>query len=116
MDLVRDVLDKAVVDRNGREMGRVDAMILEVRAGKPPLVRAIEIGPAVLARRASPWLGRIVAAVEEVAGVADRRPIHLPFSQVDVRDDVVADVSVGETGAANVENRLRHFLRRFAWR
>ena len=28
MDLVRDMLDKKVVDRNGREMGRVDSIVL----------------------------------------------------------------------------------------
>ncbi len=116
MDLVRDVLDKQVVDRNGREMGRVDAVILEVRADKPPLVRAIEIGPEVLARRLHPAIGRLFAALEEVLGLDDRRPIRVPFTHVEVRDHVVADLTAGETGAANVENRLRHFFRRLAWK
>ena len=33
MDLVRDLLDKLVVDRNGREMGRVDGIVLDHRDG-----------------------------------------------------------------------------------
>ena len=111
MDLVRDVLDKQVVDRNGREMGRVDAIVLEARPGKPPLVRAIEIGPEVLARRLHPALGGLAVTIEEILGVADRRPIRIPFTQVDVRARVVADVTVGETGAGNVENRVRAEVR-----
>ena len=51
MDLIRDLLDKKVSDRNGREMGRVDSVILDVRDGAPPRVAAIEIGPAALAYR-----------------------------------------------------------------
>jgi sporulation protein YlmC with PRC-barrel domain len=117
MDLVRDVLDKPVFDRNGREMGRVDALVLEMRDHKPPVVRAIEIGPDVLARRLHPALGRLAAAIQDIVGVADGRPIRIPFSQVDVRNHrVVVDLAVGETGAANVEHRVRHLLRRLAWR
>ena len=54
MDLVHDLLDKKVVDRNGREMGRVDSIVLDIRAGAPPRVAALEIGPRVLASRISP--------------------------------------------------------------
>ncbi len=117
MDLVRDVLDKPVFDRNGREMGRADALVLEMRDGKPPLVRAIEIGPDVLAGRLHPALGRLAAALQEIFRVADNRPIRIPFSEVDVRNHrIVADVAAGETGATNVELRVRQFLRRFVWR
>src|SRR5205085_9070768 len=97
MDLVRDVLDKQVVDRNYREMGRVDTIVLEVREGKPPLLRAIEIGPAVLAHRLHPALGRLASAIEDIFCVADRRPIRIPFTQViDIRTSVVVDVAAGE--------------------
>lgn len=48
MDLVRDMLDKKVVDRNGRDMGRVDSIILRIDGGEAPSVLALELGPAVL--------------------------------------------------------------------
>jgi sporulation protein YlmC with PRC-barrel domain len=64
MDLVRDLLDEKVVDRHGREMGRVDDITLEIRDGAPPLVSAIELGPSVIARRLHPALGRWVTALE----------------------------------------------------
>jgi hypothetical protein len=78
MDLVRDILDMAVVDRNGREMGRADGILIEVRGDKPPLVRAIEIGPAVLASRLHPALGRIRGSA--------RRRRGPPRSNSDVAD------------------------------
>jgi len=70
MDLVRDVLDKRVVDRNGREMGRVDRIVLELRDGQPPRVAAFEIGPSALATRVHPRLGRWVEALEHAVGLA----------------------------------------------
>ncbi len=116
MDLVRDLLDKQVVDRNDREMGRVDAVILELRPDKAPLVRAIEIGPEVLASRMHPALGRIVTTIEEILGIADRRPIRIPFTKVELRHHVVVDIAAGETGAGNLESRMRRMFRRLAWR
>jgi len=117
MNLVRDVLDKLVVDRNGREMGRVDAIVLELRENRPPIVRALEIGPAVLAARLHPALGRLAATVEEVAGLSEGRPVHLPMTKVlTVSDRVTVDVAIGETGAANVEQRLSRLVRGVSWK
>ena len=108
MDLIRDLLDKQVVDRNGREMGRVDSVILEMRAGAPPRVAAIELGPAVLAARVHPILGRWVGALEHAAGVGDGEPVRIAFEDiVSIADHVKVDRSVGESGVATVEQRLR---------
>jgi sporulation protein YlmC with PRC-barrel domain len=60
LELVRDVLDKQVVDREGTPMGRVDGVLLELRDGEPPRVAALEMGFLTLARRLHPrvegWL------------------------------------------------------------
>jgi sporulation protein YlmC with PRC-barrel domain len=58
MDLVRDLLDQPVVDRNGRPMGRVDGIVLDLRADAPPRVVSIAIGPAVLGERLHRAIGR----------------------------------------------------------
>jgi sporulation protein YlmC with PRC-barrel domain len=111
MDLVHDLLDKRVVDRNGLDMGRVDTIVLEIRDGASPRVAAIEIGPAVLARRIHPVLGRWVAALEHGFGVDEGRPVRIPFSAIlDIQDDVRVDLVFGETGAATVERRLRRWV------
>jgi hypothetical protein len=112
VDLVRDLLDKEVVDRHGREMGRVDTIIVELRGDAPPRVSAIELGPAVLAFRVRPSFGRWVAAIEHGLGIDKGRPLRIAFSEIlDVHDHVKVDRAFGETAAATLERRLRAFMR-----
>ncbi len=111
MDLVRDLLDKHVVDRNGRDIGRVDRVVLDVRPGREPRVVAIELGPEVLAERVRPIFGRLVAALEHVFEVDEGRPLRIAIgSIIGIHDHVKVDVAVGETVAAVVERRLRRWI------
>ena len=111
MDLVHDVLDKKVVDRNGREMGRVDAIVLELRDGSPPRVTALELGPAVLAYRVRPIFGRWMAALEHALGIDEGRPLRIPIADVlDVTEQIKVDRAFGETAAATLEQRLRAWI------
>jgi sporulation protein YlmC with PRC-barrel domain len=82
MDLVCELLDKQVVDRHGRELGRVDSIIFEFRDDGLPLVSAIEIGLVTVAQRLHPFLGRCARALEVVAGVEADRPVRVPFSKI----------------------------------
>jgi hypothetical protein len=111
VDVIRDLLDTKVVDRNGREMGRVDSVVVEIRRGAPPRLAAIELGPAVLASRVHPILGRWVAALELAFGVAEGRPVRIAVGDIlDIDDHVKVDLTVGETAAATVEQRLRAWV------
>lgn len=111
MNLVRDVLDKLVVDRNGREMGRVDGIVIEQLDGMPARMIALQIGPSVLAHRLHPTLGRWVAALEQALGVAEGRPVTIDVSDVlEIRDEVKVDLSIGETAAGAVEQKLRVWI------
>ena len=111
MDLVRDLLDKKVVDRNGREMGRVDSVILNIRPDTEPRVIGFELGPDVLAARVRPTLGRWVAALLQAFDVADGRPVRIAFAQViSMHEHVKVDVAIGETAAAIIERRLRRWV------
>ena len=111
MDLVRDLLDKKVVDRNGRELGRVDAIVLTVADSSPPRVESIEIGPRVLAERVRPMLGRLVAGLEHAFGIDAGRPLRIPFTDIlEVHDHVKVDLAFGETAAATIEQRLRRWI------
>lgn len=113
MDLIRDLLDQQVIDRNGREIGRVDSVILEMRDGAAPRVAAIELGPAVLAARVHPIAGRWMGALEHAFGIGDGEPIRIGFEDVlSIADHVKVDQSVGESGAATIEQRLRAWLGR----
>ena len=44
MELVRDVLDGIILDREGTEMGRVDGLVLRLEDEGPPLVDHLELG------------------------------------------------------------------------
>ena len=113
MDLVRDLLDKAIVDRNGRDMGRVDSVVLEIRAGAPARVTAVEIGPAVLAYRIAPMLGRIIAGLEHAFGMDEDRPLRIPIGKIlDITEHVKVDFTVGQTSAATVERYMRGWVSR----
>jgi len=111
MDLVRDLLDSEIVDRNGREMGRVDSVILEIRDGAPPRVAAIGLGLAVLAARVGSSVGRLAGALEHAFGVGDGVPLRIAMSAVlSIHDHVTVDLAIGETAAGAVEQRLRGWL------
>lgn len=111
MDLIRDLLDKEVVDRHGREMGRVDRIVVELRDGQPPRVAAIEIGPSALGTRLHPRLGRSVAAIELALGLSEPRPMRIDFADViDVHDHVRVDCAAGETSPTEMERRLRRWV------
>ncbi len=113
MELIHDLLDKEVLDRNGREMGRVDGVVIEVREGAPPRVACIEIGPAVLAFRIRPTLGRWMAGLEVALGIAEGRPLRIPFSDIlGIAEHVKVDRAVGETSAATVDRALRSIVSR----
>ncbi len=67
MELIHDLLDKDVLDRNGRTMGRVDGIVIEVRESAPPRVVCIEIG---------------AAALERACGVEEGRPLRAMVSRI----------------------------------
>jgi len=111
LDLVRDLLDTKVTDRHGREMGRVDGVVLQLDGRGAPRVAAIAIGSSVLARRVAPFLGRWAAGLERALGIDEGRPLRIPFAEVlAITDHIRVDVAVGETPASAVEHRLRNVV------
>jgi sporulation protein YlmC with PRC-barrel domain len=78
------LLDRQLIDSDGRLAGKVDDLELEVPdGGGPPLVTAILAGPGALSRRIG---GRAGAWLEAVANRLrdgdDRRPARVPFGVV----------------------------------
>jgi hypothetical protein len=111
MDLVRDLLDTRVVDRNGRDMGRVDRVVLQLCAGQPPRVTAIEVGPSALAGRLGSALGCWARALECAFGFDEGRPLRVRVAQIlDIDNHVRVSLAAGETAAAAVEHRLRRWV------
>jgi hypothetical protein len=111
MDVVRDVLDEHVVDRNGREMGRVDGVLADVVPDQPLRLAAILIGPAALADRVHPGLGRLVRRIEKHFGLSPNRPAQIEFADVEQMDTALrVRLAIGDTAVADVERRLREWV------
>ena len=84
LEAALQLLDRQLVDADGRLAGKVDDLELTFPdGGGPPLVTAILAGPGALSRRVG---GRLGAWLEAVANRLregdDRRPARVPFSAV----------------------------------
>jgi hypothetical protein len=80
--LVHDVLDTQVLDARERPAGRVDGIVLELRAGHPPRVTAIEIGGLTLARRLHPRLGAVAARWGRRMGPLTLHALRIPWPAI----------------------------------
>lgn len=108
MDVIRDVLDNQIVDRNQRKMGKVDGIIVELQDGQPPRLAYIETGATTLARRLHPRLERWVAVVQSKWGAKRTEPLRIPWAKVrDVGIDVEVDLDAEQTPALAYEKWLR---------
>jgi sporulation protein YlmC with PRC-barrel domain len=112
MDLVRDVLDKQLVDREGEKMGRVDGVVLEIRADGPPRVDALELGFVVLAGRIHPRVEGWFEKIRSRWSVRKTARYRIPWSQVQEIDphQIQIDVRVLDTPAYDWEIWLRHHV------
>lgn len=109
MDLIRDLLDKQLVDRHQRPMGKVDGVVLSLSdAGRPPRVAYIEVGMLTQARRLHPRLEKWVARLLKRWGTQNDESFRIPWAQVvPTGNDVTAGVEAEETPALALELWLR---------
>jgi hypothetical protein len=99
MQLVRDVLDKQVVDRRQTKMGKVDGIIAELREHEPPRIAFVEVGSVALGRRLGPRIGRFLSRLAvRLGGREHRQPYRIAWSKVrDIGIDIQFDIDVRET-------------------
>src|SRR5919199_1116260 len=108
MDLIRDVLDKQVIDRDGRRCGRVDGLVAELREGKPPRVAYLEIGLATFARRLGPRIERWVESFTEKRGPKTASRHRIAWERVDTAGrDIDVDLDASRSPIQAWERWLR---------
>jgi sporulation protein YlmC with PRC-barrel domain len=100
------LLDRQLIDKDGRLAGKVDDLELELpEGGGPPVVTAILAGPGALRRRVG---GRLGAWLEAVANRLREHPARVSFGLVK-RIGSAVDLSVAK---AELEtNRLEAWTR-----
>ena len=94
-----------VVDRYRRRLGKVDGIVAELRSGQPPLLKCIESGWPVKARRLHPRLG---------VRVARYFPVHrIPWDKIrDIGTDIDVDIDGAGSRLMDSEKKLRRILKR----
>jgi len=80
--LVRDLLDNQLVDRDKRNLGKIDGIALHVAQGKQPRVTYLESGALILARRLGPRWERFVAFMTRHFGVRKNPVFRVPWTKV----------------------------------
>ena len=107
LDLRHDVLDAQLVDRNCENIGRCDAVMLELRDGKPPRVATILIGGQVRDERIGRWmsaLSRLLHGRKRAPGDGVSR---IPFSSMrSLGETIEMDVARDELPSEHVERWL----------
>src|ERR1043166_7485159 len=113
--LIRDVLDKLLVDRDGVPLGRVDGIVLIIGGENScPRVAQIESGIATLARRLNARFARALHRIVNKIGFGWRRPIRIAWSEIEsLGKEVKLDVRAESSRLLERERWVRdHVIRR----
>jgi hypothetical protein len=110
--LVRDVLDKLLVDRDDVPLGRVDGIVLLVTsAHSQPRVAQIESGIPTLARRLSGRFTRALQWLTRKLGLRWPRPVRLPWSRIEsIGKELKIDICAENSRLLARERWLRDYI------
>ena len=109
MHIIRELLDKQIVDRDEEPLGRVDGIVAELAEGEPPRIVQLELGWVPLARRIAHRFETLALAAHKRWSVRRSARYHIAWEsvlEVDVHH-VKVDVSADETPAYDWERWLR---------
>jgi sporulation protein YlmC with PRC-barrel domain len=102
--LVRDVLDKELLDEEEEPMGRVDGLIMHVGKNTQPRITHIAVGGAVLWDRVHPVFGRLSKRMSRWWGPKRKEEVRIPWSRVKTAGrDIKLDLEAKDTGAIDWE-------------
>jgi sporulation protein YlmC with PRC-barrel domain len=91
-----ELLDRQLVDPDGKMAGKVDDLRLELRNDGPPVVTEILAGPGALARRIGGRLGAWIASVHARLHPGSGDPATISFAIVGKIDDQVTLIASRE--------------------
>ncbi|MBA2627878.1 MAG: hypothetical protein H0U85_07680 [Gemmatimonadales bacterium] len=108
MRLVRDVLDKQLLDWHNEKLGKVDGIVLQVSGDQPPRVVYLEAGATTLGRRLGRRVGGWVAALARRWGGEHPHAYRIPWTRVRrIEIDIRIDLEAEATRVYALEDWLR---------
>ncbi len=106
-----DLLDRQIVDRYGRDVGKVDDVELAVAGNGVPHLAALLVGPQALGPRLGGRLGRAVTSTARRMRLTPVGPLRIPFDVVaEVGDAVTLTVSRDLLAEPELERWLREHV------
>ncbi|EJZ18468.1 hypothetical protein NE852_31655 (plasmid) [Rhizobium sp. Pop5] len=112
MLLVRDVLDKQMVDKEQNRIGKADGVVLSLSAGDAPKVAFIEMGSLTLSRRLGRRPHRFLLWLYRGAVTDDTAKVfRVPWAKVkDVGINIEVSVDRRETPLERCQDWLRRHV------
>jgi hypothetical protein len=108
MHLIGDVLDEQLKDVNGRNAGRIDGIILELRDDEPPRVAYVEISPITLLARFNRRFADWYAKFDRRLGPGRGTPFQIAWSRITRSGPTLqTDLDVESTSIMALEDWLR---------
>jgi hypothetical protein len=113
LNLIRDVLDKLLVDCDRTPLGRVDGIIFESDGGGPPRVIEIASGAATLAQRLSTRAATATHRFCRRIGLSWRKSVQLEWSKIkQIGREITVDEAASKSPLLGRERWLRdHIIR-----
>ena len=104
-DLVRDVLDHAVVDSDGVPCGMVDDVELDCEPGRPLEIIALLMGPGSWQRRLPRWAAYLA---RQLFGA---RAVRVPWAHVvKIGEKIELDQKAADLGLGGIDRRLANWF------
>lgn len=83
MDIVREVLDKRLLDRDNTIVGRVDGLIMTIEGGGQPRVAELSAGGPALFARVGKWAAALARFLASIWGPKRRSPVRIAWADID---------------------------------
>ena len=109
--VVRDLLDKQLVDRDGEPLGRVDGIVMAYSADEPPRITQFELGAQTLARRLPRPFQGILARLGRRLSPRGSSPYRIEVSRIiQLGRTIKIDIDGSRSAARDTERWVRDHI------
>jgi hypothetical protein len=109
--IVRELLDKLLVDREGEPMGRADGVIMAYTANEAPRITHLELGAQTLARRLPRPFRGLVAWLARRLSPRGPQPYRIEVSRIiQLGRTIKIDIDGSRSAARETERWIRDHI------